>query len=251
MRPPSFSLGCASCNATPRGGASAAFGAAERRPGADARASRGFTLVELLVALAVMALLALVSWRGLEAMARAQSGHRERDDAVLVLQTAMAQWTADLDAATAFGTLPAMDWDGRVLRLTRRSSDGTGLPAAAVVAWTLRPTAEGLRWMRWQSPPLVTQDQWQQAWQLAANWAQDGTREVDAAAVAVLPLASWTLAYFRNNTWTQPVGAAALGLNTPLPDGVRLVLDLPPGAGLIGQVSRDWVRPTFTVQRGS
>ena len=112
---------------------------------------------------------ALVSWRGLEAMARAQSGHRERDDAVLVLQTAMAQWTADLDAATAFGTLPAMDWDGRVLRLTRRSSDGTGLPAAAVVAWTLRPTAEGLRWMRWQSPPLVTQDQWQQAWQLARN----------------------------------------------------------------------------------
>ena len=131
------------------------------------------------------------------------------------------------------------------------AAPSAGLPAAAVVAWTLRPTAEGLRWMRWQSPPLVTQDQWQQAWQLAANWAQDGTREVDAAAVAVLPLASWTLAYFRNNTWTQPVGAAALGLNTPLPDGVRLVLDLPPGAGLIGQVSRDWVRPTFTVQRGS
>ena len=72
-----------------------------------------------------------------------------------------------------------------------------------------------------------------------------------ACVQAVLPLAGWTLAYFRNNTWTQPVSAAALGLNTPLPDGVRLVLDLPPGAGLIGQVSRDWVRPTFSVQRGS
>jgi len=215
------------------------------------RHPRGFTLVELLVALAVMALLALVSWRGLEAMARAQAGHRERDDAVLVLQTALGQWTADLDAATAFGTLPAIDWDGRVLRLTRRSTDAGGLPAATVVAWALRPDAEGTRWMRWQSPPLATQSQWQQAWQLAASWAQEGTREVEAAAVPLLPINGWTLAYFRNNAWGPPVAAESLGVGATLPDGVRLVLDLPPGAGLAGQLTRDWVRPTWSGQRGS
>ena len=34
---------------------------------------RGFTLVELLVALMVMALLAVLSWRGLDGMTRAQT----------------------------------------------------------------------------------------------------------------------------------------------------------------------------------
>ncbi|MBU1359686.1 MAG: prepilin-type N-terminal cleavage/methylation domain-containing protein, partial [Gammaproteobacteria bacterium] len=62
------------------------------------RRPKGFTLIELLVAIAVMALLALMSWRGLEAMALGQSINRERGDAVLTLQTSLAQWGADLDA---------------------------------------------------------------------------------------------------------------------------------------------------------
>ena len=59
------------------------------------RRTRGFTLIELLVAISVMALLALMSWRGLDGMARAQAQNRERGDAVLTLQTALAQWGAD------------------------------------------------------------------------------------------------------------------------------------------------------------
>ena len=35
------------------------------------RHSRGFTLIELLVAIAVMALMAILSWRGLDGMSRA------------------------------------------------------------------------------------------------------------------------------------------------------------------------------------
>ena len=42
------------------------------------QAARGFTLVELLVAIAVMALLAIASWRGLDGMARSQQLTRER-----------------------------------------------------------------------------------------------------------------------------------------------------------------------------
>ena len=38
-----------------------------------ARTQRGFTLVELLVALFAMALLAIMSWRGLDGMTRAQA----------------------------------------------------------------------------------------------------------------------------------------------------------------------------------
>src|SRR5262249_32651171 len=131
------------------------------------RSSRGFTLIELLVAIAVMALLALMSWRGLDAMARAQAQNRERGDAILTLQATLAQWNADLDATVALNQIRAMDWDGRVLRLTRRSTD-SATPLIYVVAWTARSDANGMRWRRWQSPGFTTRPEWQQAWDRAA-----------------------------------------------------------------------------------
>ena len=84
------------------------------------RGQPGFTLVELLVAIAVMALLAIVSWRGLDGMVRAQQITRERADAVLELQTVLAQWGADLDALQAIEHTEPLAWDGQALRLTRR-----------------------------------------------------------------------------------------------------------------------------------
>jgi general secretion pathway protein J len=218
------------------------------------RATRGFTLIELLVAITVMALLALVSWQGLEGMARAQSINRERSDAVLTLQTTLSQWTADLDATVTLAQTRPIDWDGRVLRLTRRSTD-TALPAVYVVAWTLRADATGIaRWYRWQSPGLTTRPEWQQAWERAAAWGQDGggsTNELRGSELGLVPLEAWQLFYFRNNAWGPAVGAAALGTNAPLPDGVRLVLSLPPGPALAGLLTRDWVRPTAATAKSS
>jgi general secretion pathway protein J len=34
-----------------------------------------------------------------------------------------------------------------------------------------------------------------------------------------------------------------------MPDGIRLVLNLPPGPGLSGLVTRDWIRPTVAVPK--
>jgi general secretion pathway protein J len=39
-----------------------------------------------------------------------------------------------------------------------------------------------------------------------------------------------------------PPGEAAV-TSVLVPDGVRLQLDLPPGNGLTGQITRDWVNP--------
>ncbi|VTU17163.1 PulJ/GspJ family protein [Variovorax sp. RA8] len=217
------------------------------------RPTRGFTLIELLVAITVMALLALVSWQGLEGMARAQSINRERSDAVLTLQTALSQWTADLDATVALSQARAMDWDGRTLRLTRRSTD-SALPVVYVVAWTLRTDPAGVaRWYRWQSPGLTGRPEWQQAWDRAAAWGQDSSssNEVRGTELGLVPLEAWQLFYFRNDVWGPAVGAAALGAGTPLPDGVRLVLSLPPGPALAGVLTRDWVRPTASAPKSS
>jgi general secretion pathway protein J len=223
------------------------------RPGAP----RGFTLIELLVAIAVMALLSLASWRGLDSMSRATTQNQQRADAVLTLQATLAQWGADLDAATALAQTRPIDWDGRVLRLTRRSSDPTA-PAVLVVAWTLRAGTDGVRWRRWQSPPFTTRGEWQQAWNLAASWAQDGGAQPGGYTdVALMPTDSWQLYYFRENTWapasslpnTPANPANPAGPIVNMPDGVRLVLSLPPGDGLSGTLTRDWVRPTVGAPR--
>lgn len=212
------------------------------------RASRGFTLIELLVAISVMALLALMSWRGLDGMARSQALNRERGDAVLTLQTTLSQWSADLDATVALLRTPAMDWDGRALRLTRRSTD-TNAPSVYVVAWTLRTDANGTRWSRWQSPGFTTHDEWQQAWDRASAWAQGGGNQAGDAQVDLMPLTDWQVSYFRNDSWGPAVSAETLGTSTPLPDGVRLVIGLPQGASLAGLITRDWVRPSVTVPK--
>ena len=222
------------------------------------RPARGFTLIELLVAITVMALLAIVSWRGLDAMARATGQNQQRADAVLTLQTGLSQWHADLDAIAPLAQTRPIAWDGRVLRITRHGSDPLA-PAVHVVAWTLRPDAGGLRWRRWQSPPFSTRGEWEQAWSAAASWAQGAAvAQLERGAdVALMPVERWQLAWFVDNQWipagdlpaSDPTGPAAATAEGRVPNGVRLVLTLPPGDALAGVLTRDWVRPTVGAPR--
>ena len=209
---------------------------------------RGFTLVELLVALSVMALLAIVSWRGLDGMVRSQEQTRQRGSDLLVLQSALGQWGTDLDAlVTLPGTVP-LDWDGQVLRLTRRSS-AVPDPGALVVGWTRRSVQGQDHWLRWQSLPLRTRAEWQQAWQQAAQWARNPGDAERRAEVVLVPLSGWQLFYHRGGAWSNPQSstggsdAADAQAGASIPDGVRLQLDLAPGQALVGRITRDWASP--------
>lgn len=230
-----------------------------RRPG-------GFTLVELLVALFALSLVAVLSWRGLDGMVRAQSITQERADEVLALQVGLAQWQADLEAIEPQPTLAALDWNGRVLRLTRRAPGGEGL---VVAAWSQRQEDGRGTWLRWQSPLLTTRGQVQEAWARADAWAQNPGDGERARQVAVLPLDEWQVFYFRSDAWTNPLsndtrsprsqpvpppppdGASPAQAQAPagLPDGVRLVLQLPAGQPVSGTLTIDWVSPRGTGSR--
>ena len=214
--------------------------------------SRGFTLIELLVAISVMALIALLSWRGLDGMVRAQETTRQRADELLVLQAALGQWGTDLDAVMPVAHTTALDWDGQVLRLTRRSS---AVPdeGALVVAWTRRDAGSSSQWMRWQSAPVRTRDEWQQAWDQAAQWARTPGDAERRQEVTLLPLESWQIFYYRGGAWSNPLSSAGTPIGTTtsnaaaaaIPDGVRLQITLPEGQALAGQLTRDWINPVL------
>jgi len=218
------------------------------------RRTRGFTLVELLVALFALAIMAGLSWRGLDGMMRAREVTEARADEILTLQTGLAQGTADLEAIEEFPPAAALEWNGRVLRLTRRSSLASA-DGVRVVGWARR---EG-RWLRWESPPVFTRGDLDTAWQQADLWAQNPSDSMRLREVAIGPLDDWQIFFFRNDAWVNPQSSAAVtasaatpggtGSSSTLPEGVRLILQLPPGRAISGRLLRDWVRPTVSRTR--
>ncbi len=211
---------------------------------------RGFTLIELLVAIGLMALMAALSWRGLDGMTRAQTQMRQHADDVLALQAGLAQWGADLDAMASQPNSASIDWDGRALRILRKGTGSAG-EGLRVVAWARRSVEGNGQWLRWLSAPLTTRDQLQLAWQQAAVWAQNPSDDARAREVRIAALDQWQIFYYRSDAWSNPLssaGTAATGqvpTVAAVPDGVRLVLTLASGQAVSGVLTRDWVRPTI------
>ncbi len=218
---------------------------------------RGLTLIELLIALALLSMLALLSWRTLDGMTRAQSITQEQLDRWSQWQTALAQWDADLDAALATEQVAPIDFDGRVLRITRGDPDRGPDQGLRVVGWSLQadPQSGALRWARWTSAPLRRASELEQAWQQVAQWGRNPSAQDRLQQVLLTPATSWQLFFHRGGAWSNPQSAEGSAnpandpaLNQaakPLPDGVRLLLTLPAGGNPGGQLVRDWVRPSL------
>jgi general secretion pathway protein J len=220
------------------------------------RAIFGFTLVELMVVTGTLALMAVLSWRGLDGMFRARAQLEARTHQIEIARVGLAQWRADLDAMVQTPPLSILDWDGKVLRLIRRStadpSDGL-----LVAAWMRRETSGGGQWVRWQSAPMQTRVDLVSAWDEAGRWAQNPGLPERQREVVVLPILQWRIFYFRGETWSNPLsseGTLPEGVATSVTtanenaavDGIRLVLSLPPGHALAGDITTDWVRPTLS-----
>jgi len=202
-----------------------------------ARSARGFTLVEVLVALLIMGVIAAMAWQGVDGMVRSRDISAARLDQQLRLQSVIAQWEADLDQVQDSGIVPALQFDGANLRMTRRNAGGLQL-----VVWSLR----GESWTRWTAPPVThvvaLQEQWMRSQQLLGN-------EPEQLKV-MTGVSGWQLYFWRGNGWSnaqstgdvaQP-GRDASGtpvLRQLLPEGVRLVLTFGEGAPVVGTLTRD------------
>lgn len=203
----------------------------------QSRRERGFTLVEVLVALVVMSLLALMAWQGIDGMVRSRDASQRRLDATLRLNTALAQWQYDLASVQQSATVPGLRFDGASLQLTRRATGGMQL-----VVWMLR---DG-RWLRWAAPATTSSRELREHW-MRGQQLQGG----EAGEVLVLEgVASWNVQYFRadDNAWSNaqssadapPAEAEGDPAELPeLPRGVRLAITFGEGSGFVGSVLRD------------
>ena len=180
----------------------------------------GFTLAEVLVALALLALLATMSWRGVSSMAEAKQSADARVNETLRMGTVLAQWEQDLQQLHATPLVPALSFDGKTLRVVRRRAEGL-----QVVAWALQEA----RWTRWASPVATSaqglQDAWLASQQLLGNEPGQLT--------LIEGLGGWQVYFYRNNAWTNAQSSGDVNPGTRggqnsfvLPTGVRLVLTL-------------------------
>jgi general secretion pathway protein J len=189
---------------------------------------RGFTLIELLVALTIMAVIAGLSWTGIDGLIRTREATQAALDRTQRLATVLTQWEQDFAALHESVAAPPLQFDGRTLRLTRTADGGV-----RVVTWTVRDGA----WYRWAGPAVQRAGELQQSW-FGSQQHQGG----EAGELKLVGGASaWQLYYYRGNAWTNaqssgnaPSGAgngeAAVDNREDLPDAVRLVLTLDAGA---------------------
>jgi general secretion pathway protein J len=204
------------------------------------RRTQGFTLIEVLVAMTIMAVMAMMSWQGVDGIVRARDSSQGRLEQTLRLDSVIAQWEQDLASIQESAALPALLCDGSTVRLTRRAAGGM-----QVVAWALRPGAGSYTWWRWASPIVTTVGELQENW-LRTQQFQGGEpgqlRALDG-------LASWQVYFYQGNTWSNcqstgnvvapAAGASAAPTRVALPAGVRSVLEFAPGSGHNGMLTRD------------
>lgn len=200
--------------------------------------ARGFTLIEVMVAVTIMAIMATLAWRGVDGLARAHEISAQRLAQVQQVNTALAQLGVDLDKLIDVPTVPAFTFDGASLRWVR--SHDAGLQ---VVVWSLRAGA----WWRWTSPPLTQQGALRDAWSASLRLTGQEREQLQ-----VLPGVASTQAFvYRRNAWTNaqssgdlvaPAGAPA-SAPTPreeLPSALRLVIAIEGS----GSLTRDWLLST-------
>jgi general secretion pathway protein J len=191
--------------------------------------ARGFTLVEVLVALSIMAVLATMAWQGVDGIVRARDISQATMERTLRLNTVIAQWDQDLKSVYDSAVVPALAFDGATVRLARTAPGGVQM-----VAWQL----QGSQWRRWAGPVVTDvaslQDSWLRSQQLLGDepgqlLLLDNVTEVQ-------------LYFYRGNGWSNaqstadkieaPAGTASGVVEVAqeaLPSGVRLQLNIASG----------------------
>ncbi len=218
-------------------------------------ASRGFTLIEVLVSLLILSVLAATCWKGVDAITSARTVADEHLKRTLRLQSVLTQVEADLSQSVSLGVVEPLIVDSRHMRLTRRAAGGV-----QVVTWFLK---DGRLW-RWASPATTVVGDLQKyslsSFQLDGSQpgtlrALDGVNQMQVfcylggnmANCQSSRVTASTLAAAAANAaagTSATGGSSTAGINLaagpqPPPEAVRFQLGMGEGSGWQGTVTRE------------
>ncbi|MFC0251012.1 PulJ/GspJ family protein [Massilia consociata] len=187
---------------------------------AATRRRAGFTLVELLVAISILAILAVLGWRGLDGIVRARIALTEQMAVTRGMQLAFAQMQSDcehLAGREIIGRRANLLWDDDRLTLVRKVYNENEPSQLAVVSYRVA----GGTLVRRES--IGTRDlvQLEALWQAMGSDApsQSAPPVVLQTGVAAMQIQAW-----QNNAWQNERVPPVEGAQPEDPSGIQVGL---------------------------
>lgn len=192
------------------------------------KTAKGFTLVELLVAITVLAIVAVLGWRGLDSIVRSRAALTEQMDHTRGIQLAFAQMQSDLEqlADTALlGGRKQLVADNARLIFVRTVFPENAPSQLQVVSYRVRDGVLSRR------ESVNTRDlaQLDSLWQVALGDTDPVPGVTLQAGVADMAIRLW-----ENGAWRAPDNAAAATQQPPRP-GASGIKGLEMSLQLLGQ----------------
>ncbi|MDD0842615.1 type II secretion system minor pseudopilin GspJ [Pseudomonas sp. Gutcm_11s] len=201
---------------------------------------RGFTLLEVLIAIAIFALLAMATYRMLDSVLQTDRGQREQEQRLRELTRAMAAFERDL---LQVRTRPVRDPLGDPLASLRGDSGRNTQLEFTRSGWRnpLGQQRATLQRVRWQ----LEGERWQRAYWPVLDQAQDSQPRVQQALEGVTRFELRFLDL--EGRWLQswpPANSTADEALTQLPKAVELVIE----HRRYGELRRIWRMPEMPQQ---
>lgn len=186
--------------------------------------ARGFTLIELLVAISILAMVAVLGWRGLDGIVRARVSLTEQMETTRGMQLAFAQMQSDCEHMASSRLLdrrPYLQAANDRLTLVRQSFVENEPMRLQVVSYRIRDGVLSRR------ESMGTRD----LVQLDVLWTA-ATSDADTTAPVALQagVTGMTIQTFEVNQWrqqpqpAQPVAAGAVAAAALEPTGLQVAL---------------------------
>ena len=193
----------------------------------------GFTLVELLVAIAILAIVAVLGWRGLDGIVRARVALTDQMETTRGMQLAFAQMQSDcehLAGVDVLGRRPSLLWDQDRLTLVRKVFVESEASRLQVISYRV----VGGQLVRRESPGTRDLVQLDALWQALSSDApaENSPPVVLQAGVTAMRIMGWQNNAWREEMSEQPAGPQTQPQPNPLnpnqsltePTGVQVAL---------------------------